>query len=175
MAQIAQDTIELLKRCGVDGNTITMPRFARDDYLKVNKVLENLGGRWNRKEQAHVFDGKSSHEIRELMETTIAGGCFTDRRKELQYFPTPERLARLMVEVACIQYGDCVLEPSAGQGAIVREIIQKTPRVVSVEIDAENCRQLSWRLAALGVFVPIEADFLNGPRKWTASSSRLSS
>jgi phospholipid N-methyltransferase len=53
-----------------------------------------------------------------------------------QLFPTPKELARRMVELADIQPGETVLEPSAGTGSIVREIIETVDtEIVGYEIN----------------------------------------
>lgn len=54
-----------------------------------------------------------------------------------QLFPTPEKLASDMVELADIQPGDDILEPSGGTGRIIRAILAKTGKdhgLVAVEI-----------------------------------------
>jgi 16S rRNA G1207 methylase RsmC len=48
-------------------------------------------------------------------------------QKETQFFPTPEKLADRLVEYAEIEIGHSILEPSAGQGAIVKAIVKAHP------------------------------------------------
>jgi len=56
-----------------------------------------------------------------------------------QLFPTPPALAARMVELAGIETGDRVLEPSAGTGSILRALLpasrQQTAEIVAVEIN----------------------------------------
>jgi 16S rRNA A1518/A1519 N6-dimethyltransferase RsmA/KsgA/DIM1 with predicted DNA glycosylase/AP lyase activity len=60
-----------------------------------------------------------------------------------QQYYTPSELAKQLVELADIQPTDDVLEPSAGQGAIVKEILKKEyDRIVLLEIDKTNVNAL---------------------------------
>ena len=43
-------------------------------------------------------------------------------KKEFQFFATPEKLADELVNLADLKQHDTILEPSAGQGAIVKAI-----------------------------------------------------
>ena len=61
-----------------------------------------------------------------------------------QLFPTPPSLAAHMVELAEIQPGMCVLEPSAGTGNIVRAVLDSVDtEVLAYEINSGLCSQLS--------------------------------
>jgi 16S rRNA A1518/A1519 N6-dimethyltransferase RsmA/KsgA/DIM1 with predicted DNA glycosylase/AP lyase activity len=60
-----------------------------------------------------------------------------------QQYYTPPALAKTLVELACIRETDYVLEPSAGQGAIVQAIIEKPfENLTAVEIDPNNYNHL---------------------------------
>lgn len=76
-----------------------------------------------------------------------------------QLFPTPANLAARMVELADIQHGQEVLEPSAGTGAIVDAICNEEPtaRITAVEINNSLCRRLN---TMPPVYRTVEADFL---------------
>jgi len=58
-----------------------------------------------------------------------------------QLFPTPPDLAKRMVELAEIQPGMCVLEPSAGTGNLARAIRSAVPgaHLDLIEIDPKLC------------------------------------
>jgi protein-L-isoaspartate O-methyltransferase len=62
-----------------------------------------------------------------------------------QLFPTPPQLAARMVELAQIEPGHRVLEPSAGTGILCKAITaaQPTARVLAVEINTQLCELLS--------------------------------
>lgn len=59
-----------------------------------------------------------------------------------QLFPTPPALARRVVELAEIRPGHRVLEPSAGTGNLLREIVDAC-QVQAVEINAALCHVLT--------------------------------
>jgi protein-L-isoaspartate O-methyltransferase len=71
-----------------------------------------------------------------------------------QLFPTPPDLAKRMVELAEIQPGMCVLEPSAGTGNIARAVLDAVDtEVLAYEINRDLCSLLgrtfpSWKLQA---------------------------
>jgi len=73
-------------------------------------------------------------------------------------FPTPPDLARRMVELAGIEPGHRVLEPSAGTGAIVEAITGTPCHLVAVEINNGLCRRLN---TLPGITTLIEADFMD--------------
>jgi phospholipid N-methyltransferase len=74
-----------------------------------------------------------------------------------QLFPTPDWLARQVVERAEIRDCDRVLEPSAGTGALV-EAMPADIHLVTVEINPKLCQLLR---ALPGPAEVIEADFLS--------------
>ena len=118
---------EVYKACTVTGNIVKLPpeQLVRKLYMEVAKGLELIGGRWNRKEQGFVF----THDPSELLEQ-LASGQKRDLKKEYQYFETPEDIADWMVELANLNMDDEILEPEAGQGAIIKAIARKNPIAV---------------------------------------------
>ena len=66
----------------------------RATYAQVNKVLEALGGKWNRAQKAHLFDGDPN----EAVAAAIASGEAVEWTREFQFFETPAPLADRMVE-----------------------------------------------------------------------------
>jgi 16S rRNA A1518/A1519 N6-dimethyltransferase RsmA/KsgA/DIM1 with predicted DNA glycosylase/AP lyase activity len=52
----------------------------------------------------------------------IANGEKRNLKKEFQFFATPEKLADELVYLADLKQHDTILEPSAGQGAIIKAI-----------------------------------------------------
>ena len=51
------------------------------------------------------------------------------------YYPTPPTLAQSMVDAAEIRAGEYVLEPSAGMGALVEELLKRGARVDAIEFN----------------------------------------
>ena len=112
--------LSVLKQCTTQGNVIRLPfiQLDRKLYLEVKKALELIGGKWKGgKVAGFVF----ATDPTELLEE-IATGENRNLKKEFQFFETPPELARRLVELADVQFDDKVLEPSAGQGAIIHAI-----------------------------------------------------
>jgi phospholipid N-methyltransferase len=88
---------------------------------------------------------------------------------------TPSWLGRDMVALANIQVGDDILEPSAGNGAIVKEILDHMPDncyVVAIELNKKLFNELkqvseTWR------FDPVCGDFLLNPLYMRAGYNRI--
>jgi len=111
---------EILQKCTVDGNIVRLPegQLDRKLYQEVAKTLELIGGKWvGRKTMGFVFPNDPT----ELLEQ-IANGESRNLKKEFQFFATPKQLAKKLVELAELNDNDTILEPSAGQGAIISEI-----------------------------------------------------
>lgn len=120
--KIDPDVLRVLRSLEWDGDRATFQQIPRDLYVRVNTVLEALGGKWVRKAKAHVFD---SPDAREALENLLEIGEFTsvrDLRRTFGEFQTPEDLADELVAWADIRPGQFVLEPSAGGGRLVRAI-----------------------------------------------------
>ncbi len=116
---------EGLKKCVVQGNVIKLPpvQLNRELYEKVSVALEGIGGKWHGgKIQGFMFMSDPT----ELLNQVI-GGKKINLRKDYQYYPTPDNLADQLVEMAEITDDHSILEPSAGQGAIVNAINRKLP------------------------------------------------
>jgi len=124
MNTIDNDTLEVLRNstCAID--TIALPNVTLDrkQYLAVNKVLENLGGKWNRKQKVHIFSEDITEPWQEVLKTGQYEAKLDELNKVYNFFETPEGLAQRMVALANIQEHDIILEPSAGRGAIARVI-----------------------------------------------------
>lgn len=147
--RVSNDVTTILSASTFEGLLLFLPdgQLDRKMYMAVNKVLTDLGGKWNRSKKAHVFTIDPADIIDEICLT----GEYTTRKKELQFFETPPQLAADLVEMAEIKDGERVLEPSAGHGRIAKLI--QYPKCV--EIDEHNCNALR----GLG-FDVIHSDFL---------------
>ena len=134
--KVSDEVIDVLANSEMVENKLFLPptQLERKLYIAVNKALEALGGKWNRKEKAHVFDYEPDEAIEQLLQT----GEYVCAKKEFQFFETPEWLAKKMVDIADIQPGDRVLEPSAGRGAIARHI----PGCACIELNPNHYQEL---------------------------------
>ena len=111
---------EVLQNCTVEGTVIKLPNTQLDRklYQEVAKSLELIGGKWK---GGKVFGFVFATDPTDLLDQ-IANGEKRNLKKEFQFFATPEKLANELVELAAIEQHDTILEPSAGQGAIIKAI-----------------------------------------------------
>lgn len=117
---LSTEAAEVLKECKVEGLVVKLPptQLDRDLYIEVKKSLELIGGKWKGgKVAGFVFN----EDPTELLEQ-VSGGEKRNLKKEFQFYATPDALADYLVELAEIKLDDGILEPSAGQGAIVNAI-----------------------------------------------------
>lgn len=129
-------------------------------YAEAVKVIEALGGTvddagWCK------FDFPADDVLRELHLT----GCIPDRVAH-QYYPTPEKLAQLVVEAADIGATDKVLEPSAGQGHLAGFLPKD--RTTCVEVAPLHCAILRAR-----GFTTVEADFIRWAQDAQSGTERF--
>lgn len=111
---------DVLQKCKINGTTIQLPtgQLDRKLYMEVAKSLELIGGKWKGgKVAGFVFPNDPT----ELLEQ-IATGEKRNLKKEFQFFSTPNELCDTLVELTDIHASHSVLEPSAGQGAIINAI-----------------------------------------------------
>lgn len=146
--KIDAETLTVIGAGTIEGNVLKLPgTLDRADYVRVDKVLKGLGGKWDRKAGGHVFP----FDPRELLGEAAETGAYTDRKQAGQMFWTPEDLAERMAELASISSGAMVLEPSAGIGRLVKPLLARGAHVVAIEQDHDNgdvlkreCRPGAW-------------------------------
>jgi predicted RNA methylase len=153
--EISEEVKAVLKAGRVAGSNYYLPgeQLERKMYLEVNKILELLGGKWNRSAKCHIFQDNIASQLKEALEE----GKVIDKKKTYQFFETPEEVAMELINLAEILEGDDVLEPSAGHGAIAKYLPKGS---TLIEVDNEKCAKLK----ALG-FAPICQDFLTYTEK----------
>jgi phospholipid N-methyltransferase len=79
----------------------------------------------------------------DAMKNALRSGVAVQVVSADQLFPTPPEVAARMVELANIQSGQCVLEPSAGTGNIVRAVLDKVDtEVLAYEVNQSLCSHL---------------------------------
>jgi len=155
---IDKEILEIIDAGNSKDNIYFLPNIQLDRkvYLKVNKVLQALGGKWNRKAKGHIFD----KPIEDAIENVILTGEVVDKKKELQFFETPEKIAdKLCILANAIDLKDKVIwEPEAGRGAILKSIKKFNPdaNIYWFEFDAEN----SDYIKTLSIGEQIGNDFL---------------
>ncbi len=154
---ISAEVADVLNRCTITGNNVYLPtgQLDRKLYMGVNTVLMQLGGKWDKRAKAHVFPS----DPKERFNTAMGVGevkKLISVKKVTQAFYTPLAVVKQLLVFADIKSGMCVLEPSAGQGALADEI-RKIPGVhlYLVEKDPESVRILTNK-----GYTPLCMDFL---------------
>lgn len=126
---------ESLQKCKIEGNILFLPSISEGalvNYPEVRKALLNAGAKYKR--NTFVFSSDAQPFIDRL-----CGGESVNIKKEFQFFPTPEDISDWMVELAELNEEDMILEPSAGQGAIVKSIHKHIDNLVfGFELMPEN-------------------------------------
>lgn len=139
--KIKQAVLEVLSTMECAGNEakIAAGQLDRKLYVEVNKVLESLGGKWNRKAKAHLFNDDAAS----LLDAVITTGEVTTNR-EIGFFETPAELASKLCLMADIKAGDTCLEPSAGTGRIISAMVAAgAERLVACERDSNRRRDIN--------------------------------
>jgi len=116
-------------------------------------VLRAIGGVWvdsvaGERVQHWQFD----YDPTEVLDMVVCSGCIPDHKSH-QFYPTPESIAALAVELAQIGPDHYCLEPSAGQGGLAD--MMPSTRTICVEISDLHCQILK----AKG-YATVQADFL---------------
>lgn len=157
---VSEQIMRILSQCTAQENTIFINsgQLDRTTYESVNKVLDALGGKWKRKAKGHIFD----YDPADALASVVSTGEVPDKNP-LAYFPTPEAVTDIMFLKLVIHAKEkvhAILEPSAGDGAIVAAMRNRLPaaKIVAVEIDPRRAQKLRER--NLPNVEVIEADFL---------------
>ena len=119
------DVMEVLKSAWCDGLKVYLPpaQMERKLYERTNEVLTRIGGKWKGgKVRAHVFEDNPADLLAEVLSTGIM-----PQDNPLDFYRTPAEVVERMVSIAGDMSGMFVLEPSAGDGAIVEQINDKYP------------------------------------------------
>jgi len=101
---------------------------------EADRIMESIGGtkvselRW-------AFD----YDPTEVVQEIVASGCVPDQKAH-QFYPTPERLARIAVDLADIEDHHTCLEPSAGMGGLA-DLMPKD-RTHCIEVSPLHCKVL---------------------------------
>ena len=149
------DLIESLLKCKVNGNVLSLPPMSEGplaNYAEVRKALLNAGASYKKK--TFIFPSLAQPFIDRL-----TNGESVNIKKEFQFFATPDDIADWLVELAELRESDLILEPSAGQGAILKAINKVLPGkiVLCVELMPEN-RTVLESMATANL---MDIDFLN--------------
>jgi len=150
---VETDVLRVIADAAINDTVLLLPgQLERHLYLRVNRLLEAIGGKWNRKRGGHVF----KEDPTDLVESLVLTGRYT-RPDNYGFFPTPAPLVERLLEIADLRPGLSCLEPSAGDGAIAAPVAERVgpENLVAVELLDRNVETLRRR----GIRV-IQGDFL---------------
>jgi predicted RNA methylase len=133
--EIPAEVSEIIASGTCDGPRYAMPQLERAEYEAVKKVLDAAGLKWNRKAKAHVTEDGS--DASDVIDVLVETGMY-HLPADYGAFDTPPALAKRLVEVAEVQPGMHVLEPSAGLGNVVYELVAARAQVSAVEIQQDR-------------------------------------
>jgi predicted RNA methylase len=151
--RIGQDVLEVLDGASVDGNRLVLQgALDRKLYTDVNKVLESIGGKWNRGAKAHLFDVPVADVLDPIMET----GEYSRTKQDFGQFDSPKDVVDRVVHIANIEAGMMVLEPSAGLGNLADGAARCGALVTCWELDAKRADVLRAKFRAVN-----NGDFLS--------------
>lgn len=155
--KIPEDTLTILSKLDVLGNEVRITEtLDRATYTKINKVLEAIGGKWNRKAKAHVFGS----EAQPRLDLVIVTGE-VETGSDVGFFETPDVLADELVALADVRPGMTALEPSAGKGRIVLALQDAGAVVTAVEWDADRRKYLQDSILRGKDLLALTPDFMN--------------
>lgn len=113
--RVDDEVLAVLSRAETNGNALMLTgQLDRRMYERTNKVLEAAGGKWNRKAKAHIFEDEAANRVDQI----ILSGEVDVPKDTFNFFPSPSAVVARLMELADVQHGMRVLEPSAGKGAI---------------------------------------------------------
>lgn len=134
---------EVINQCTIENNVVFLPnvQLERKVYLEVNKKLQGIGGKWNRKNKGFVFQSDPSTLL-----GRVKDGENINLKKDYQFFETPSEIAQTLIGLAQPEIGETVLEPSAGRGAIINELARGI-HIDCYELMPENYDHLKEKFA----------------------------
>ena len=114
---------EVFQSCTADEFHIYPPsqQFDKKLYADFKKHMTQNLGKWQSNKKRFVFEFNANNLL-----TKLQNGETPNFRQDWHYFPTPKKVIEFMGNI-CIPTGCRILEPSAGQGAIIEGINEMFP------------------------------------------------
>lgn len=145
-AALSAAALDVLATATAAEDRVTLParQLDRKVYQEVDRALSRLGGRWDRRARAHLFPADPRDDFAALLDD---GRMPVDQVKAMAYWRTPDQLADDMAARLNLPACASVLEPSAGDGALVAAVLRRCPtaRVAAVEPDRSRFDEVSMR------------------------------
>lgn len=156
--KIERPVLEVLDAASVNGNLLVLNgTLDRKLYADVNKVLEAIGGKWNRKAKAHVFD----EPVRDMLDAILESGAYSRVKQDLGQFDSPTGVVEKIIRMAGPLALRVVLEPQAGVGNIALAALKAGAAAVDCyEVDMKRAMKIGARLDGFGSSSVAVTDFL---------------
>lgn len=128
---------------------LELPRLSLKTYAKAKELLAICGFIWSTRGQTH----RGSQRAKAMLADVAASGYYDDTVRALEFYATSpaqaETLAGDLAEHVWSATVPRILEPSAGDGALVEAVLAATPEVAitAVEIDPARAAELRDRFA----------------------------
>lgn len=136
---------------------------------EARRVMQAIGGIPSEHGYHWRFD-MPAHAALSIVKGIVASGVMPDKVSH-QFYPTPESLARRVAALAEVGPAHAVLEPSAGQGALIEQLAPEQT-VTAVEVSGLHCEILRARFTFGGVEV-VHANFLAQAQVWVTGGRRF--
>jgi len=119
------------------GNRLLLPNdVVFDNYNHVKKTLTQCLGTYKNNGFTFPIDAN-------IIQRKILSGEIKNLKKELQFFGTPDEVCTQVIDqlIGMLGPGYRALEPSAGQGALVKELMERRPEmeIIALEYSEINC------------------------------------
>jgi hypothetical protein len=121
---VSTPVLGILRLGRTEGMQYFLPtgQLDRKLYVEVNEVLERIGGKWNKKAKAHVFE----IDPKQLLELVFSTGEMPPKNPTA-HFPTPDPVIQSLLNILTRPSCTRILEPSAGKGNIAEHLRQTFP------------------------------------------------
>jgi predicted RNA methylase len=158
--KLSADAVDVLNQCRLEQGRVYLPNQTLDRklYVEVNKALEALGLKWDKKSKSHLPTEPLEDLEDQFFMVVQTGQITTEKDKNLDFFATPPELASEMARRVAETLPQTILEPSAGDGALAVQMRSKCPStpLTMIELDAKRAQVLR----GLNLGEVLEQDFM---------------
>lgn len=149
--------------------TIDLPLMDAGMYANVAVVLNACNIHWHRRRKTHLATAVALAEL----QCAIASGSYYDSKRALEFYATSEATADILAAELAehVDWLDQpqILEPSAGDGALVQAVLNAIPQacITAIELDPRRAALLRHRFLGDPRVRVVESDVLRfEEREW---------
>jgi SAM-dependent methyltransferase len=153
LTRVSDDILQAIRAAEIRGSgeviELVLPRMTPKAYVKAKEMLLICGFTWSTRMQTH----RGTRRARAALDQVAASGFYDDTIRALEFYATsPSTAAMLAKDLADNVWVDGtarILEPGAGDGALVAAVLEQMDDVVvtAVEIDPARAEDLRERFA----------------------------